>query len=138
MLNLDYKCFRDVLNYIHKHLEMPTFVDYPNSISILEICNAPELSDYSKVQIKYTIMKLIEADFVCCHGLDNKSKSPKYIYIDDITIKGYSFLANSMNKIVWNKALLSIKSTGIVSLNAFCMLMDKIALKISINSLHRI
>ncbi len=106
MLNLDYQCFRDVLKYINEHLELPDYADFPLSISVLDICNAEELSYYAKEQIKYTIRKLTEVDFIQCHGISSKrSYGMSREYIDDITMKGHSFLTNSTNEKIWKRAV---------------------------------
>ena len=139
MIDLNYSCFKDVLLYIKNKIEIPTYVDNPNPISFIDICNDSKLSSsYPKTQIRYTLKKLEEIEFISCHGCAKRSKtSSGGEFVDDITMKGYDFIINSMNERIWKKTINTSNTVGMISFNSFCKLMDRIAVKLSIDCIKK-
>lgn len=78
------------------------------------------------------MIKLREYKFIESHGGTNKGTNvvtPEFI--DDITIKGHSFMINSTNERVWEMTIGILHNMGNVSLPAFCELINRCALIIS-------
>ena len=139
ILLIDYECFRDVLQYLNNNLEMPTYSDFPNPINWKVVCSDESLlNTYPRETIKYTLIKLKECKYIESHGGTNKGTSvttPENI--DDITIKGHSFLINATNERVWKMAVGIVHNMGNVSLTVFSELMNKCAFKISYEYMRR-
>lgn len=139
ILPIDYYCFRDVLHSLNKKLEIPTYSDYPNSINWKSIYSDKSLlTSYSKETIKYTLIKLRECKFIESHGGTNKGTNvvtPEFI--DDITIKGHSFLINAADENVWKMTIGIVNDIGKISLPVFCRLLNKCAIIISHEHMKR-
>jgi hypothetical protein len=116
-MTLNYDCIRDLLLYLEESL------GYKNEYSMehkrISINNIPsELTNYSKEDVRYTVEKLYEANFI--HLTNISYDNQKYIlsgYIDDITWDGFNFLNNIREKSIWEATKSGAKKIGAVSIS---------------------
>lgn len=122
-MTLNYDCIRDVLLYLEEALE---YTDNPISLEHKRITIetvASNLSTYTKNDVRYTIEKLLEAEYIQMKNITLDSQ--KYIvngYIDDITWKGHDFLNNIREKTIWEATKLGAKKVGAVSISTISMI----------------
>lgn len=89
-MKLDHECVREIL----LHLEDNLGLDYMHA-------NEIELKDYPQDVINYSVMRLIEADYLIA---DIESADDEVdITISTITWKGHEFLDTVRDKEVWKK-----------------------------------
>lgn len=102
MLEINYDCFRDVLQYLIDNLG-ETIDDDGNTvyktISRKALLDCPELSlKYSQELIRYTIKKLLEVNYIEIDKIKKDSQGNIiYLTICDVTMSGIEFL-NLANK----------------------------------------
>lgn len=102
MLEINYDCFRDVLQYLIDNLgEIEGEEGYPiaKTISRTTLVNCPELSSkYSQELIRYTIKKLLESNYIEIDTIRKDSHNNiTHLTICDVTMSGKEFL-NLANK----------------------------------------
>ena len=105
-LNLD--CMRDIL----LHMED---AEYQESLPIQQVYDT--LSDYSEDEINYSVLKLIEANFIeamTCPYDDGVL----IVKLDDITYFGHQFLANIRENKIWSATKSVMGKIGATSVQA--------------------
>lgn len=116
-LNLD--CVRDILLTVERCIVVddqgcvhmagraaPYEEDFgymSENIMWTELIGQPELTDYTKADILYTLQKLIEAEYISVHEYSSEPNAHLYYFTDNdgITFSGHQFLANVRDKGVW-------------------------------------
>lgn len=102
-MKLIHECVRDVLLYLEENL------DYNNFISASNI----EIKNYSTNDIKYTLKKLSEANYIT---IDREDMAGNFL-VYNITYYGHQFLDNIRDTTVWNKTSKILSKFSSTSLN---------------------
>lgn len=118
-LNLD--CVRDVLLTVERCIVVDDngcvhmvgcaasydeeFGYMSDNIMWTKLIDQPELVAYTKADILYTLLKLIEAEYISVHKYYGVPNEHLYYFTDNdgITFSGHQFLANIRDKGVWTK-----------------------------------
>ena len=87
-------------------------------VNLHELTNAEEFSEISEDDIKYTIAKLIEGDYIKA-GLIPKNSGVNFdiVRITQLTLRGHDLLDNIKPEPVWNKTKNMLQKVGDFSLN---------------------
>ena len=105
-MKLNHDCVRDLLLYLENTL------DNKNPIDVLKIT----LEGYTKEDVEYTAMKLIDAQFI--NGKANYASNAIYYFpISSITYSGHSFIDTIRPLSIWEETKSKIKSLGSTSLD---------------------
>lgn len=107
-MRLKPECVRDVLLAMEA-CSIDECLPYP------ELCN--RLPQYSQDDIRYTCLKLMEAQYI--NGLTTKTLSdplPRILVVNDITYSGHEFLNTVRPEPVWKKTKSAIEKFGGASL----------------------
>ncbi|AXU11141.1 DUF2513 domain-containing protein [Parvimonas micra] len=109
-MKLNQDCIRDILLYLESNLKLDKYMMHKELIN--------NLTDYSKEDIEYSLLKLDEADFVDMHivSADNITFYSCVIY--DITIQGHNFLDSIRPQSVWEKVKNKSSKLGVSGLNS--------------------
>lgn len=102
-INID--CFKDVLKYCVDHIDYEEDDD-SWSIKCVNLNMMYESSDlnYEKKDIMYSVLKLIECDFIKTYTKSPDNKSYLDICsIEDVTFRGYQFIESIREPSIWNK-----------------------------------
>lgn len=113
-LNLD--CMRDVLIT----LEDASFLQELTLGDIIE-----KTPGYSEDDIKYTILKLDEANFIDAR-IKQYVDGMAILGVKDITYAGHQFIANIRTDTVWNKVKDVSKSVGATSISAITQIASNV------------
>lgn len=105
-MKLNHDCVRDLLLYLENTL------DNRNHIDVLKI----NLEGYTKEDVEYSAMKLIEAQFIT--GKANYASNAIYYFpISSITYSGHNFIDTIRPLSVWEETKNKVKSLGSTSLD---------------------
>lgn len=104
-MRLNYDCVRDVLLTLESELQFNENLEYPD-INLNQLCDL--MDNYSKQQIAYTSLKLIEADYICANPLSADCSIYDILY-SSITFAGHQYLDSIRDTSVWNKIKKSSK-----------------------------
>lgn len=105
-MKLNHDCVRDFLLYLENTL------DNKNPIDVLKI----SLEGYTKEDVEYTAMKLIEAQFI--NGKAKYASNAIYYFpISSITYSGHNFIDTIRPLTVWEETKSKVISLGSTSLD---------------------
>lgn len=123
-MHLNKDCIRDLLLYFEEHLEA-------NEIYQM---NFNELDGYSKNDIYYTAIQLLDAKLIVGKSFIVKSKFP-LISVKRISRQGHEFLDNIRPKTVWDKTKDICKELGTNSIDAIVKVSSAVITEIIKNKL---
>lgn len=119
-MKLNKDCIRTTLIYIEEHCiyESNKFGDKSmHIVNFHELKNADEFSEISEDDIKYTIVKLLEGDYIK-GSLIPKDSGINFdiVRISQLTLRGHDLLDNIKPEPVWNKTKNLLQKVGDFSL----------------------
>lgn len=119
-MKLNKDCIRLVLLYIEEHCVYKTnkFGDKTmHNVNLYELVNAKEFSEIHKDDIRYTIVKLLEGDYIKGSLIPkNSGVNFDIVNISQLTLKGHDLLDNIRPEPVWNKTKNILQKVGDFSL----------------------
>lgn len=124
VLNKD--CVRDVLIYIEKHCvyyEHERFGHSLHEVTLKELTEADELSQYVYDDIHYTLQMLFEGNYIKGRYIPDDPYMFNIAYIKSLTPRGHELLDNIKPEPVWDKTKGVLQKIGNFSLDV----MTKIA-----------
>jgi hypothetical protein len=98
-MKLNHDCIRDLLLFLENNLTINSFGEH-NEIQIKYITAKEELEKYSKEDIYYSSIKLVEAEFL--NALYKNALADDLI-ITDITWNGHDYINSIRDPKVWSK-----------------------------------
>lgn len=120
-MKLNKDCIRLVLLYIEEHCVYKTnkFGDKTmHNVNLYELVNAKEFSEINKDDIRYTIVKLLEGDYIKGSLIPkNSGVNFDIVSISQLTLRGHDLLDNIRPEPVWNKTKDVLHKVGDFSLN---------------------
>lgn len=120
-MKLDKNCIRTVLLYIEDHCIFENDKLGEKRMHIVdshELIKASELSEYNEDNIKYTIVKLLEGDYIKGSLIpENSSFNFQIVQITQLTLRGHDLLDNIRPEPVWNKTKGILHKVGDFSLS---------------------
>ena len=106
-MKLDKDCIREVLLYIEEHCIFETDKFGEKRIHIVglhELAESNELSEFDEDNIRYTIVKLMEGDYIKGGFIPKDSGlNFKIVQITQLTLRGHDLLDNIRPEPVWNE-----------------------------------
>lgn len=106
-MKLDKDCIRKVLLYIEEHCIFETDKFGKKKIHIVglhELAESNELSEFDEDNIRYTIVKLMEGDYIKGGFIPKDSGlNFKIVQITQLTLRGHDLLDNIKPEPVWNE-----------------------------------
>lgn len=115
-------CIRDILLYLEEHLSYVNEEDKStkiNEVSWNQIINDNIISsNYETKDIKYSIQKLAEVDYIRVSVSTSGNKGWFTCDISDITWKGHQFLNDIRPKTVWEATKKGASKLGLMSIQA--------------------
>lgn len=129
-MKLNPDCLRDVLLCLEENLKMTDGYKI-QSISINQLCNDNNLSNYSKEDIVYSAQQLISVRFIDGHIMYGGAKSHiTTSSLKDITWNGHQFLNDIRSKSVWEATKEGASKLGTMSVSALTMIASEITKKL--------
>lgn len=120
-MKLDKDCIREVLLYIEEHCIFETDKFGEKRIHIVgfhELTEANELSKFYEDDIRYTIVKLLEGDYIKGSLIPkNSGLNFQIVQITQLTLRGHDLLDNIRPEPVWNKTKGILHKVGDFSLS---------------------
>lgn len=106
-MKLDKDCIRTILLYIEEYCIFETDKFGEKRMHIVdfhELIEASELSEFNEDNIRYTIVKLLEGDYVKGSLIpENSGFNFDIAQITQLTLRGHDLLDNIRPESVWNK-----------------------------------
>lgn len=129
-MKLDKDCIRLVLIYIEEHcvFEKDRFGKIiMHNVNLHELIKAKGLCDMQEDDIKYTIVKLLEGDYIK-GSLIPKDSSVNFdiVRISQLTLRGHDLLDNIRPEPVWNKTKNVLQKVGDFSLSIMSQVASEI------------
>lgn len=115
-MKLNYECIRDIMLYLEEKLELNKAM-YLKNIDI----------DYSVEDIKYSILKLKEIDYIDVHIVDADGVAILNAIIFDITFYGHEFLNTIRPMTVWEKTKEISTKVGVTTISSLTQIASQIA-----------
>lgn len=119
-MKLDKDCIRLVLIYIEEHCIYETNKlreKRMHNINLHELINAKEFSGTQEDDIRYTIVKLLEGDYIKGNLIPkNSGVNFDIVHISQLTLRGHDLLDNIKPEPVWNKTKNILQKVGDFSL----------------------
>lgn len=120
-MKLDKDCIRLVLIYIEEHCIYETDKFGNKSMHIVnlrELTESKDLIDTPEDDIRYTIVKLLEGDYIKGSLLPkNSGVNFDIVRISQLTLRGHDLLDNIRPEPVWNKTKNVLQKAGDFSLS---------------------
>lgn len=120
-MKLNKDCVRLVLLYIEEHCVYKTnkFGDKTmHNVNLYELVNAKEFFGIHKDDIRYTIVKLLEGDYIKGSLIPkNSGVNFDIVSISQLTLRGHDLLDNIRPEPVWNKTKGVLQKVGDFSLS---------------------
>lgn len=120
-MKLNKECIRDMLLYIEEHCiyyEDTRFGKSLHEVSLKELTEVDELSQYSYDDKYYTLQKLFEGQYIQGRIIpDNNPYDFDLAYIKALSLKGHNLLDNIRPEPVWEKTKGTLKKVGDFSLH---------------------
>lgn len=114
-MKLNHDCIRSVLLYLEENLEIISFIQNENI----------KLDGFSKEDIDYSLIKLIEANYL--EGKHTVYLSGDYdIYVKSITWTGHKFLDNIRDTEIWSQTKKAASKFSSVSIDILSSLATNI------------
>ena len=114
-MKLNYDCIRDIMLYLEENLELNNIV-YLENIKI----------DYSDNDIKYSILKLEEIDYIKARIIKADGVAILDAIIFDITFYGHEFLNTVRPKTVWENTKEISTKIGVNTLSSLTQIASQI------------
>lgn len=113
MFDLDCECLKDVLLHLKGKLDYQGKSSAHKQINWITVYKDENLlKNYTENQLKYTIEKLVEANFVSAKFSRKTNGEIIYLFISDITTDGFEFLETAKNDTLWNQTKDLFKGIG--------------------------
>lgn len=109
-MKLNHDCIRDILLFLEENLK---FNEYINLLDLSKNLNQYEIDD-----IKYSLLKLDECNYLTLHSINADNEIMIECIIMDITIFGHEFLDTIRPETVWTQVKETSKKIGFQSLKA--------------------
>ncbi len=120
-MKLDKDCVRLVLIYIEEHCvyKIDKFGDKRmHKVNLHELKTSEELLNMQEDDIKYTIVKLLEGDYIKGDLIPkNSGVNFEIVRISQLTLRGHDLLDNIKPEPVWNKTKNILQRIGDFSLS---------------------
>lgn len=136
-MKLNYDCVRDVLLALEEVLtiEVDDDGDYSyNSLFSLDIFKLVRLPEYSKVDITYSVLKLIETGYLDAETHNTGSDCLAFC-INDITYDGHEFLQAIKSDTVWKDVKKVTKKIGSISIPIISSIASSVISKLIANTM---
>lgn len=114
-MKLNYDCIRDIMLYLEENLELNDIV-YLENIKI----------DYSDNDIKYSILKLEEIDYIKARIVKADGVAILDAIIFDITFYGHEFLNTVRPKTVWENTKEISTKIGVNTISSLTQIASQI------------
>ena len=114
-MKLNYDCIRDIMLYLEENLELNNIV-YLENIKI----------DYSDNDIKYSILKLEEIDYIKARIVKADGVAILDAIIFDITFYGHEFLNTVRPKTVWENTKEISTKIGVNTISSLTQIASQI------------
>ncbi len=119
-MKLDKDCIRAILIYIEVHCiyEVDKFNEKRmHIVNLHELIESKELSTFSEDDIRYTLVKLLEGDYIVGSLIPkNSGVNFNIVRISQFTLRGHDLLDNIRSEPVWNKTKDILHKVGDFSL----------------------
>jgi len=121
-MKLNKDCIRAVLIYIEEHCiyeEDKGDNKTMHIVNLHELLESKEISDFKEDDIRYTIVKLLEGDYIKGSLIpkNNGTNIDIAVRISQLTLRGHELLDNIRIESVWNKTKRLLERVGDFSLN---------------------
>ena len=119
-MKLDKDCIRTILIYIETHCVYE--VDKFNGkrmhiVTLHELIESDELTEFQEDTIRYTVVKLLEGNYIKCSLIPkNSGTNFDIIRISELTLNGHNLLSNIRPEPVWDKTKSILQKVGDFSL----------------------
>lgn len=113
-MELNLTCIRDLLIYLEKELTLDDSLMF-QSIDLTELADAPELNQYSRKELFYTIYNLEQVGFIQTY-VQYADNSVYICEVENINYTGHEFLQNIKPLSVWQSLKQKLKPLGSASL----------------------
>lgn len=115
-MKLDKDCIRMILIYVEEHCVYKTnkFGDKTmHNVNLHEIINSQEFSGFHEDDVKYTIVKLLEGNYIKGTLIPKDSGvNFSIVNISQLTLRGHDLLDNIRPEPVWNKTKSVLQKVG--------------------------
>lgn len=114
-------CIRDVLRYCIEHIDYTIGADEKSKVlpvSLHELYECSELMNYEKKDIMYSVLKLIEVQFIRVENIlpANYRSHINSCQICEVMYAGHKFYETTQPESIWKKTKSVISKVGVHSL----------------------
>ncbi len=129
-MKLNKDCVRAILIYIEEHCiyeEDKSGNKTMHIVNLRELLESKEISDYKEDDIRYTIVKLLEGDYIKGNLIpkNNGTNLDIAVRITQLTLRGQELLDNIRPESVWDKTKRFLERVGDFSLNTMSQVAGK-------------
>lgn len=125
-MQIDHDCIRALLLYLEDHTGI--YKDEESGkykkfeVGTTQLFDEENLREYGEDTIAYTLIKLMEANFLEGQKLGEHQGYFYNIIITDITWEGHEFLGNIRDETAWNRTKTAAKELGVSSVKGIGVL----------------
>ena len=130
MIDIDFDCIKDIMNYLQDHLGYEPDGITKIKINWTTVCQDEFLLEtYTENQIRYNLEQLYRQGYLVLsnfYEIKAKAKIITFI-ICDFTPEGHALLDNMQNLTVWKKTKEKLKPLGNVAFDVFTKVLAAVA-----------